>query len=76
MGKLGNTLAMLKLLETGRKYSIKELSEKLEVSPRMIKEYKVELEKTGIYIDTIYGVYGGYVYNKKITMKFLLVLMM
>lgn len=65
MGKLGNTLAMLKLLETGRKYSIKELSKKIEVSPRMIKEYKVELEKAGIYIDTIYGVYGGYVYNKK-----------
>lgn len=65
MGKLGNTLAMLKILETGRKYSIKELAEKIEVSPRMIKEYKVELEKAGIYIDTVYGIYGGYVYNKK-----------
>lgn len=65
MGKLGNTLAMLKILETGKKYSIKELSEMIEVSPRMIKEYKYELEKAGIYIDTVYGVYGGYVYKEK-----------
>ncbi len=65
MGKLGNTLAMLKILETGRKYTVKELSEKIEVSPRMIKAYKAELEQVGIYIDTINGIYGGYVYNHK-----------
>lgn len=65
MGKLGNTLAMLKILETGRKYTVKELSELIEVSPRMIKEYKSELEKAGIYIETINGIYGGYVYNQK-----------
>ena len=65
MGKLGNTLAMLKILETGKKYTVKELAEKIEVSPRMIKTYKAELEQAGIYIDTISGVYGGYVYNQK-----------
>ena len=65
MSKLGNTLAMLKILETGQKYSVKELSEMLEVSPRMIKEYKAALDQAGIYIDTVYGVYGGYVYNSK-----------
>lgn len=65
MSKLGNTLAMLKLLETGRKYSAKELAERLEVTPRQVKTYKDELEKTGIYIDTIRGIYGGYVYHKK-----------
>lgn len=53
MSKLGNILAMLKILETGRKYTVKELSEKIEVSPRMIKAYKAELEQAGIYIDTI-----------------------
>lgn len=31
----------------------------------MVKRYKEELEKAGIYIDTIKGIYGGYVYNKK-----------
>ena len=65
MSKVGNTLTMLRLLESGRKYTVKELSEKLEVTPRMIKIYKEELEKCGIYIDSIRGQYGGYVYNKK-----------
>ena len=65
MGKIGNALAMLRILETGRKYSIKELSEKLEVTPRMVKQYKYELEKAGIYIDTVYGIYGGYIYKRK-----------
>lgn len=65
MGKLGNILTMLKILETGRKYSVKELAEKIEVTPRIIKGYKLELEKAGIYIDTIHGCYGGYVYNNK-----------
>lgn len=65
MGKVGNALLMLRLLESGRKYTVKELSQKLEVSERMIKTYKEELEKSGIYIDTIRGQYGGYVYNKK-----------
>lgn len=65
MSKLGNTLAMLKILETGRKYTVNELASKIEVSPRMIKTYKSELEKAGIYIDTISGIYGGYVYNHK-----------
>ena len=65
MSKVGNTLTMLRLLESGKKYSVNELAEKLEVSPRMIKSYKEGLEKCGIYIDTIRGRYGGYVYHKK-----------
>lgn len=65
MGKVSNALLMLRLLESGRKYTIKELSEKLEVTPRMVKIYKEDLEKSGIYIDTIRGQYGGYIYNKK-----------
>ena len=44
MSKVSNTLTMLRLLESGKKYSVKELAEKLEVSPRMIKSYKEELE--------------------------------
>lgn len=65
MSKLGNTLAMLKLLETGRKFTVNELSQRLEVSPRMIKTYKADLEQAGIYIDSLSGVYGGYVYHSK-----------
>ena len=58
---------MLQYLENGRKYSIKELAEKLEVSDRMIRVYKDELEKAGIYIDSIKGPYGGYVLNQSIS---------
>ena len=66
MSKVGNTLTMLRLLESGKKYTIKELSDKLEVTPRMIRVYKDEIEKAGIYIETIKGPYGGYVLNQNI----------
>lgn len=66
MSKISNVLTMLNLLSNGRKYSISELSEKLEVTPRMIRVYKEEIEKVGIYIDTIKGPYGGYVLNQNI----------
>ena len=55
MGKIGNVLTMLKILENGQKYTVKELAERLEVSKRMIKIYKSELEKAGIYIETLYS---------------------
>ena len=66
MSKLSNTITMLRLLQNGKKYSIKELSDKIEVSPRMIREYKNELELAGIYIDSIRGPYGGYYLNQNI----------
>ncbi len=66
MSKLSNTLTMLELLQTGKKYSIKELASILEVSERMIRIYKEDLDKSGIYIDTIMGPYGGYVLNQPI----------
>ena len=66
MSKISNVILMLQYLSNGRKYSVKELSEKLEVTPRMVRMYKDELEKAGIYIDTIMGPYGGYVLNQSI----------
>lgn len=66
MSKLSNTLMMLELLQNGRKYSIKELSEKLEVSPRMVRKYKDELELAGIYVESLRGTYGGYYLNQNI----------
>ena len=68
MSKVSNVLTMIELLNTGRKYSIKELSQELEVTERMIRVYKEELDKSGIYIDTIKGPYGGYVLNQSIRM--------
>ena len=66
MSKISNVLTMLEYLSTGKKYSIKELSDLLEVTPRMIRVYKDEIEKAGIFIDTIKGPYGGYVLNQNI----------
>lgn len=66
MSKVSNVLTMIELLNTGRKYSIKELSQELEVSERMIRVYKEELDKCGIYVDTIKGPYGGYVLNQSV----------
>ena len=68
MSKVSNVITMLELLQSGRKYSINELSNKLEVSERMIRVYKEDLEKAGIYIDTIMGPYGGYVLNQLVRM--------
>ncbi len=68
MSKISNVLTMLEYLSTNRKYTIKELSDLLEVKPRMIRIYKDEIEKAGIYIDTIKGPYGGYVLNQTINM--------
>ena len=66
MSKLSNALTMLELLQSGRKYSVNELSSILEVSERMVRVYKDDLEKAGIYVDTIMGPYGGYVLNQKV----------
>lgn len=68
MSKISNVLTMIELLSTGKKYSIKELSEALEVSERMIRSYKEDMEKAGIFVDTIMGPYGGYVMNQSIRM--------
>lgn len=66
MSKISNAITMLNLLSAGKKYSIDEIATILEVSPRMVRTYKEELEKSGIYIDSIMGPYGGYVLNQSI----------
>jgi predicted DNA-binding transcriptional regulator YafY len=66
MSKISNVISLLQILSTGRKYSINELANTLEVTPRMIRVYKEELEKAGIFIDTIRGPYGGYILNQHI----------
>lgn len=71
MSRLTNVLSMLQLLQNGRKYSAKELAQKIEVSERMVRKYKEELEYSGIFIDTIKGPYGGYVLNKDFNIPYL-----
>ena len=60
MGKISNAIQMLNYLNTGNKYSVKELSKKIGVTERMIRYYKVELEQAGIPIETFMGPNGGY----------------
>lgn len=72
MSKISNVILMLEYLSTGRKYSIQELSDLLEVSPRMIRIYKDELEKAGVFVDTLKGIYGGYVLNQHMNIPYLL----
>lgn len=64
MSKISNMLNMLQILKDEKIHSIQELSEKLEVSERMIRQYKLELEQAGIYIYSITGKYGGYKIEK------------
>lgn len=60
MGKFSNMLYMIDLLNTGNKYSVKELSKYLGVTERMIRYYKEELENNGIFIESFKGPNGGY----------------
>ena len=57
---------MMKLLSNGKIYTINELAEIIEVSPRQIRLYKDELEKAGIYIQSYSGRYGGYCYQSNV----------
>ena len=43
MGKLSNMLYMIDLLNTGNIYTLKELSEEIGVTERMIRYYKNEI---------------------------------
>lgn len=60
MSKISNMLNMIQILKDKKVHCIQSLSEDLEVSERMIRQYKLELEEAGIYIDSITGKYGGY----------------
>ena len=60
MSKIANMLNMIQILKDKKIHSIQSLAEKLEVSERMIRQYKNELEEAGIYIDSVTGKYGGY----------------
>lgn len=60
MGKISNAIQMLNYLNTGNKYSVRELAKKIGITERMVRYYKVELEQAGIPIETFMGPNGGY----------------
>lgn len=61
MSKVANMLNMVKILEDGKIHTIQDLADELEVSTRMIRIYKRELEQAGIYIQGKQGINGGYI---------------
>ena len=59
MSKISNVLTMIEMLQSGRKYSISELANELEVSERMIRVYKEDLEKALFILKKALEVYPG-----------------
>ena len=66
MSKVSNMINMLFIMKDKKIHNMFELSRKLEVTPRMIKQYKDELELAGIYIDSKRGINGGYILNQEL----------
>lgn len=64
MSKVSNMLRLIQILKDGNVHSIVSLANTIEVSDRMIRQYKLELEQAGIYIKSITGKYGGYKIEK------------
>ena len=60
MSKIANMLNLLQILKDKRIHGISSLADELEVSERMIRQYKLELEQAGIYLKSFTGKYGGY----------------
>ena len=66
MSKVANMLKMIKFLKDEKIHNMKDIAEKIEISPRMVKQYKNELEQAGIYIESKRGINGGYSLNKEL----------
>ncbi len=68
MSKIAKSIKMLDKLSSGKRYSCTTLAKMLEVSPRMVRSYKDELEKEGFYIASFLGKDGGYQLKQSIDM--------
>lgn len=64
MSRISNALNMYFLLQARKIMNVEEIARELEVSTRMVKEYKKDLEMAGIYICSKLGRYGGYFLEK------------
>ncbi|QMS85101.1 helix-turn-helix transcriptional regulator [Candidatus Xianfuyuplasma coldseepsis] len=59
MGKYANMLKMLIILNNRDYVQYKELEDELEMSNKQIRNYRVQLEMNGYYIENKSGPYGG-----------------
>lgn len=69
MSRVSNALKMYMLLQGRSIIKGEELADILEVSTRMVQEYKNDLEKAGIYIGTKKGRNGGYFLENTLNLK-------
>lgn len=60
MSKFANILKMIIMLQSREIMKTQELAQEIEVSKRMIRKYKNDLEQAGIYINSAPGPNGGY----------------
>ena len=71
MSRVSNAINMVKLLNKNGPMKVKDLARELEVSERMIKTYKEDLEKGGFYISSKRGPDGGYYLDMPLELSFI-----
>lgn len=69
MSKISNVLNMYILLQGRRMMTSQELADILEVSPRVVKSYRKDLEEAGINISSKKGRHGGYYLKNTMDLK-------
>lgn len=69
MSRISNALNMYMILQGRSMVKADEIAEILEVTPRMVNEYKNDLEKAGIYIGSKRGRNGGYYLENTFSLK-------
>ncbi len=69
MSRVSNALRMYMLLQVRDIMKVGEIAEILEVTPRMVNEYKKDLEMAGIYIGSKLGRDGGYYLKNTLNLK-------
>lgn len=69
MSRFANILTMYFILEERKLVPVKEIAERLGVSPRAVKGYKNDLEEIGVYVGSELGRHGGYYLESKMTLR-------
>lgn len=65
VSKAAMMLKMITMLQSRGKMKIKDIAKELEVNDRSVRQYKNELDQAEIYINSVRGVDGGYILDKK-----------
>lgn len=69
MSKVANALRMYMLLQSRGMMQVGEIAQELGVTPRMVKNYKNDLEEAHIYIGSVLGRHGGYYLESHMSLR-------